>query len=221
MCNRNATLVGAVALLALLLGAGSVCAADLSSIDLSGDWYVLIHYKDDRSEDKTITKFKDFAWSVDQGPKKIIWSTYPYVLFNEDLEGVRREAMRRHLPWEPTAGLWDRIRSRIGVSSRAASKKTLRGSPADGFESLPPMGAGAANVMTFSVDWNVSFAPEKVRIQITDSLSGGAGLGGMEDSTVYEITEQVSDDEFHGSYAESTKHGTFRMVKSKKREVLN
>jgi len=221
MRNRNAALAAAVALLSLVLGAGSVGAADLSSVDLSGEWYVLVHYKDDKSEDKTLTKFKDFAWSVEQSPKKIIWMAYPYVLFNEDLEGVRREAMRRHLPWEPTPGLWDRIRSRIGVSSRAATKKTLRGSPADGFESLPPMGAGAANVMTFSVDWNVSFAPEKVRIQITDSLSGGSGLGGMEDSTVYEITEQVADDEFRGTYAESTKHGTFRMVKSEKREVLN
>ena len=36
-------------------------AEDLSKLDLSGEWYVLLHYKDARSEDKSITDFKDFA----------------------------------------------------------------------------------------------------------------------------------------------------------------
>lgn len=218
MRNRNALLAGAAALLWLV--SGPAAAEDLSTLDLSGDWYLLVHYKDDRSEDKSITKFEDFAWSVEQEEEKISWSFYPYVMFNEDLELVRREAMRRHLPWEPSEALWDRIRSGIRVGSRASTHKTLRGSRAEGYESAPPMPMGAANMMTYTVNWTVIFEPAKATILITDSLSGGVGLEGREDSKVYEITERVSPTELRGTYAEPNKRGTFRMVKSK-REVSN
>jgi len=204
----------------LCLPGSQVAAEDLSKLDLSGEWYVLLHYKDDRSADPSIVKFKDFAWSVKQSDKKIVWAVYPYVLFHEDLELVRRESMTSHRAWEPSPGVWGRIRERIGVSSRASTKKTLRGSRADGFESLPPMQGGSAGTITFSRDWKVTFAPESLRIQITDSLSGGGGLGGMEDSIVYEITERVADDELRGSYQEAHKSGSLRMVRSEKREVV-
>ena len=55
--------------LLLITAPSSSTASDesnLSQVDLSGHWYVLIHYKDDRSEDPSITKFKDLAWSIDQ-----------------------------------------------------------------------------------------------------------------------------------------------------------
>ena len=118
------------------------------------------------------------------------------------------------------AGMWDRLRSRLDVSSRANQKKTLRGSRSAGYASLPPMGASSASMITFSRDWKVTFAPDGVRIQITDSLSGGGGLDGMEDSIVYELTERVADDEFRGTYSEANKKGTLRMVRSQKREVV-
>ena len=213
-------IVPVLAVAALCLTSGPAAAEDLSKLDLTGEWYVLLHYKDDRSEDLSIVKFKDFAWSVKQHDKKIVWGTYPYVLFHEDLELVRRESMTSHNAWEPSPGVWSRIREKIGVSSRASTRKTLRGSRADGFESLPPMQGGSAGTITFSRDWKVTFAPERVRIQITDSLSGGGGLGGMEDSIVYEITERVADDELQGTYEESHKRGTLRMVRSEKREVV-
>ncbi len=195
--------------------------SDLASLDLSGRWYVLIHYKDDRSADESLVKFKDFAWSVKQEDGKVEWENFPYVLFSEDQELVRKEAMRQHSGWQPSEALWSRIRERIGVSSRAAAKKTLRGSREKGFESLPPMGMGGANTLSFSRDWKLTFAPEKVRVQITDSLSGGAGLEGMEDSIVYEITERVSDGDLRGEFTEPHKRGTLRMVRTQKLEVLN
>lgn len=211
-------LLACVALLAS--GAGSARATDLSSVDLSGEWYVLLQFRDERSEDSSVVKFKDFAWSVKQGEKKIIWTFYPYVMFTEDLEAVRREAMMGHRSWEPSPGMWDRLRSRLDVSSRANQKKTLRGSRSAGYASLPPMGASSASMITFSRDWKVTFAADRVRIQITDSLSGGGGLDGMEDSIVYELTERVADDEFRGTYSEANKKGTLRMVRSQKREVV-
>ena len=41
----------------------------------------------------------------------------------------------------------------------------------------------------------------------------------MEDSIVYDITEKVSGDELRGTYTESHKEGTFKMVRSQKHDV--
>jgi hypothetical protein len=201
------------ALVLIVLGSRSAVGQDLTNANLGGDWYVLVHYQDDRSEDD-IEKFKDFAWAVKQQDTKIVWQFFPYVMFTEEQEMVRKQAMRDHKSWEPSPGMWNRIRKSVAVSPRGATKKTLRGDRAKGYESLPPMGGGGLNVITFTRDWNVTFAPEKVRVRIIDSLSGGGGLEGMEDSLIYEITEQVSADEFRGTYAEMHKKGTFRMVRT-------
>lgn len=210
------------AALAVALGSASPGAAeDFSKIDLTGEWYVLVQYKDDRSEGDDIKKFEDFAWSIKQEDKKITWEYFPYVMFFEDLELVRRDAMRNHKGWEPTPGLWSRIRESIQVSSRAASKKTLRGSREKGYESLPPMQAGGANLISFSRDWKVDFTPARVRIRITDSLSGGSGMEGIEDSVVYEISERVAHDELRGTYREPHKSGTIRMVRTRERTPSN
>ncbi len=204
----------------LALGAASAArAADLSDQDLSGEWYVLVNFKDDRSEDESVKKFKDFAWSIKQDESKIVWQDFPYVMFHEDLELVRREAMRSHTGWEPSPGVWSRIRKKITVSNRAVARKTLRGSREKGFESPAPIGGAGANMISFTRDWQVTFAPEMIRVRITDSLSGGMGLDGMEDSVVYEITERAADDELRGSYREPHKSGTFVMVRSKKRSA--
>ena len=169
-----AMLLGATVLLSL--GVESALAEDFGTTDLSGEWYVLIHYKDERSQDKSITKFKDFAWSVKQTADLIVWESFPYLRFSDELEEVRRHAMTEHLPWEPTPYTWARIRESIRVSARASSRKRLTGSYEKGFRSRSDGGAAGMHTLTFSRDWTVSFANEAIRIEVVDSLSGTAGL---------------------------------------------
>jgi hypothetical protein len=193
---------------------------DFTKLDLSGEWYVLIHYKDKRSEDESLTKFKDFAWSVQQTEDRLVWVKYPYVLFDEELELVRRHAMTEHLPWEPDEVGWKSIREAIEVSSRAMTRKRLSGSVEEGFKSLSSLSAGGMNTLTFSRNWDVSFGESKVRIEIVDALSGTEGLAGMEEASVFEIQEQVASDELRGRWREETRHGTFRMVRTRERRVV-
>lgn len=195
-------------------------AFDFSGADLTGDWYILVHYKDDRSVDKTITKFKDFAWSIAQREGGMTWEVYPYVMFGDETELLRRAAMVKHKAWEPDETLWQKIKTTINVSSRAAERKRLDGTLAKGFKSLAPIQTGGLNTMSFTRNWKVAFVPEMVKLVITDSLSGGAGLGGMEEDTVYEITERVDGGEFRGRWDADTKRGTFRMVRSVERKVV-
>ena len=58
---------------------GDTAGNDLAGVALSGDWYVLIHYKDDDSVDKSITKFRDLVWSIEQTSNTMTWEEYPYV----------------------------------------------------------------------------------------------------------------------------------------------
>ncbi len=192
---------------------------DFRKLDLSGEWYVLIHYQDQRSEDKSITKFKDFAWSIRQTPGLLVWESFPYVLFSEELELIRRHAMIEHLPWEPDETVWKQIRDTLDVSSRAMTKKRLRGSVPEGFKSKPPR-AGGIGTLTFSRDWDVSFSEAEIRIQVIDSLSGTQGLAGMEEATVFEIREQVAPDELRGRWQEGSRRGTLRMVRARQRRVV-
>jgi hypothetical protein len=128
--------------------------------------------------------------------------------------------MMNHKHWEPDEAQWEVIRTSLPVSARAMSRKRMKGSPEEGFKSLPPLTSGGFNTMTFSREWDVQYKPEKVQITVVDSLSGSHGLEGMDEAIQYEITERVDDGELRGTYRESTKSGTFRMVKSQAHQVV-
>lgn len=203
---------------ALLFGSAPASAVDLSNADLNGHWYILVHYKDDRSEDKSITKFRDAVWSIKQDENKVKINSYPYVFFSEGDELIRRNNMMNHVAWSPDERIWGEIREFVRVSDRGSKVKTLKGGEAQVFESNPGGGGGfGMNTLTFTQNWKLTFAPDSIRVDITDSLSGSGGLAGMDETITYLITERVSDDEFRGKYDDPTRHGKMWMVRSKQR----
>lgn len=205
---------------ALLAGAAPARAEDLAKLDLSGEWYVLIHYKDAKSEDKSITKFKDFAWSIRQSPEGLEIDEYPYVLFDEGTEEIRRAAMRGHKPWEPEGLVLDALRQHVDVSTRALRTKQLSGSTAKGMKSAEAAAAGGTT-MNFTRNWDITWAPASVTIKIVDSLSGGSAmLGEMEEAAVFEIKERPSAEELRGTWSEGDKSGSLRLIRAKERRVL-
>lgn len=205
----------------MLAGAAPARADDLANLDLSGEWYVLLHYKDASSEDKSLTKFKDFAWSIRQAKDKLEIDEYPYVIFDEGSEEIRRAAMRGHKPWEPEGLVLDGVKEHVDVSTRAMRSKELTGTTATGMKSAQPSASGAANTMSFVRNWDITWSPALVKITILDSLSGGGGgLGDMEEASVFEIVERPSPEELRGSWSEGNKSGSLRMIRAKERRVL-
>ncbi len=196
-------------------------AEDLSKLDLTGSWYVLLHYKDAKSEDKSLTKFKDFAWSVRQSPTKLEIDEYPYVLFDEGTEEIRRADMRGHKPWQPEGLVLDELLLHVDVSTRAMRSKVLEGSTEAGMKSEAPDESSGGGTMNFVRNWDVTWAPTAVRVTIVDSLSGGSAmLGGMEEASVFEIKQRPSPDELRGTWSEGDKSGSLRMIRAKERRVL-
>jgi hypothetical protein len=209
-----------VFLAGVCLAARAEAGADLSKLDLSGEWYVLIHYKDSRSEDKSMVQFKDLGWSIQQTPQKLSVEEFPYVIFDAGSEEVRRTAMRGHKPWAPEGLVLDELRSHLDVSSRAARKTELTGDLASGMKSAAAKTSGRGT-MDFTRNWDVTWAPAKVRIKIVDSLStGNAAFGEMEEATVFEITDQPSPTELVGTWSEGEKSGKLRLIRAKERRVL-
>jgi hypothetical protein len=204
----------------VFLGGRPARAEDLSKLDLTGEWYVLIHYKDASSEDKSLINFKDFGWSIQQEPNKLSVEEFPYVLFDEGTEEVRRAAMRGHTPWQPEALVLDHLREHIDVSSRASRKKELSGDFASGMKSGAAAGAKTGS-MSFTRNWDVTWSATSVRIKIVDSLGGGSAmLGDMEEASSYEITGRPSPDELAGTWSEGDKSGSLRLIRAKERRVV-
>jgi hypothetical protein len=208
----------AVALLASSLATGeAAAAAGLQDADLSGHWYILVHYKDDRSKDKSITKFKDMAWSIEQTENKIALKAYKYVFLpNEGDELARRNSMTNHLPWEPDERIWSDIREAVYVGARGSKSKTLYGSRASGFRTKSGSSMGI-QTLTFTQDWTIRFEENQIVVEVEDSLSGSGGLAGMDEMIVFRLTERVADDEFRGRYDSPTHHGKLWMVRAKNR----
>jgi hypothetical protein len=204
----------------VLLGGRAARAEDFSKLDLTGEWYVLVHYKDAHSEDKSITNFKDFGWSIQQEPSKLKVEEFPYVLFDEGTEEVRRAAMRGHTPWQPEGIVLDHLREHVDVSSRASRKKELSGDVASGMKSEGGGGA-KSGTMSFTRNWDVTWSPTSVRIKIVDSLGGGSAmLGDMEEASLYELNGRPSPDELTGTWSEGEKSGSLRLIRAKERRVV-
>jgi hypothetical protein len=204
----------------VVLGAQLARAEDLSKLDLTGEWYVLLHYKDASSEDKSITDFKDFGWSIKQESGGLTVEEFPYVFFDEGTEEVRRAAMRGHTPWQPEGIILDNLRAHLDVSSRASRKKSLSGSVSSGMKS-DAGGPAKSGTMSFSRNWEVTWAPAEVKIRITDSLGGGnAMLGEMAEASLFAIKSQPAPDELTGTWSEGDKSGTLRMIRAKERRVV-
>jgi hypothetical protein len=207
--------------LLVAIGARPARAEDLSTLDLTGEWYVLVHYKDARSEDKSLTNFKDFGWSIKQEPSALTVDEFPYVLFDEGTEEVRRAAMRGHTPWQPEGKVLEVLQEHLDVSSRAMRKKRLSGDLASGMKSGTDSGGAKSGTMSFSRNWSVSWSPAKVTIKVVDSLGGGnAMLGEMEEASVFEITGRPSPDELTGTWSEGEKSGSLRLIRAKERRVV-
>ena len=85
------------------------------------------------SEDKSITKFKDLAWSSARSRRKLEIDEYPYVIFDEGTEEIRAPHERTQA-WQPEGLVLDALREHVDVSTRAMRSKTLDGSIDGGHE---------------------------------------------------------------------------------------
>jgi len=194
--------------------AATTAAADV--LDLTGTWYVLVHYKDDVSGKPDATRWEDRIWVFSKSGDRLEWKDYPIVVFQDDegrFERTRSGYSRVGGAWEPNAGQLAQIQSGLEINLRGGKTKSLSGSDAAGWKSAPPSQPKGAGFVTYSEVWGVKDATGKPIFQRNESL-GSAGMESLEGGTVFK-TESVAPGELRGSFErDGTRHGTFRMVRA-------
>jgi hypothetical protein len=204
-----------MALLALV--AGATGAAGEPTVDLTGTWHVLIHYRDDTAHDREQLRWDDRLWSFQRDAKGLEWAEYPIVVFQDEtgrFAGLGGSGAHRLVgAWDPSPAQLAEIKSGLEYNTRGTKSKTLRGSDAGGWSSgTRGASPAAANVITYSESWSITGLPTKP-VFTRDDVLGSASAENMEGRTQY-VTQSVEEngDLLRGTFErDGTRHGTFTM----------
>jgi len=204
-------------LAASLLLAGR--AAALTAEDLVGSWHVLVHYKDAASDHPDRERWVDHAWKFEWEGKKLKWTDYPIVVFDDETGrferlGTNRQSRVLHY-WEPSSLQLDNIRRGLEVNQRGAKSKTLSPDGQGGWSSSGRASPSSMNVISYVETWTLSGLPDAPVFQRSDSLSSGM-TETLEGVTRYS-TESVEEggNLLRGRYGrDGSEEGTFRMMRS-------
>ena len=204
--------------LAWLFALWFAAAPAASAVDLTGTWYVLVHYKDDASGKPDALRWEDRIWTFEHRGDELVWKEYPIVVFEDDegrFERSRTGYSRVVGAWEPNPGQRSQIQSGLEVNTRGSKEKVLRGSDSAGWKSAESAQPRSANVITYTETWGVRDAAANPVFLRNESL-GSAAMESLEGGTRYE-TKAVAGGgaELSGSFErDGSRHGTFRMVRA-------
>ncbi len=196
----------------------STAAATAAALDLAGTWYVLIHYRDDTTQDPAQLRWDERVWVFERAGAELRWTEYPIVVFEDDTGRFTREDGRYQRvlgAFEPNEGQKAAITRGLEVNPRGAKKKSLRGSDASGWSSGKSGGSASASIVTYSEVWSVRGLPA-APVFTRDDVLGAATMESMEGRTQLS-TEAIDSggDLLRGRFErDGTRHGTFRMQRA-------
>jgi hypothetical protein len=58
--------------------------APAEPVDLTGTWYVLVHYTDDNAPNPDEERWEDKVWVFAQAGRRLSWTEYPIVVFDDE-----------------------------------------------------------------------------------------------------------------------------------------
>jgi hypothetical protein len=211
--------VAAAGLALLVFAAAAGRAAAEPTVDLSGTWHVLIHYRDDTAHDPKQMRWDDRLWAFQRDAKGLGWTEYPIVVFEDETGRFEKSATGLHRvvgAWEPSPVQLAQIQSGLEYNPRGTKSKTLTGSDAGGWSSGGRGGSPtAANVITYSETWSIAGLPTRP-VFTRDDILGSASAEHMEGRTQY-VTESVEEggNLLRGTFErDGTRHGSFTMRRS-------
>lgn len=207
--------------------AGAALAASLSllavgpsrALDLTGTWYVLVHYQDSQSADPEAWRWEDRVWRFRSDRDRLEWTEFAIVVLQDESGRFERlggsRAARVVAAWEPSPTQLADIQDGLEVNStRGVKTKTLRAADGGWSSGESALGEGAS-VLTYSETWKIEDAAGSP-VFIREDALGGASAETMDGRTEYRTEELAADgSELSGRFErDGTRTGRFRLIRS-------
>lgn len=182
--------MGVAILTAVCLGTGAATAQE--AIDVTGTWFVLIHYSDPESAHPEATRWKDLVWVFARKGTRLEWTEYSIVVFEDPtgrFEAIAGNPRSRVLKgWKPTLAQLETLEKGPRVNPRGSRVKTLSGSDARGWRSSGRRPQMSASVMGYHETLSIEELAGLPVFKRSDSVGRGHSeqAGG---TTRYQVTE--------------------------------
>lgn len=180
-----------VALLAAACLAASSGTAE-EPLDLSGTWFVLIHYTDPESAHPDAQRWKDLVWVFARKGSRLEWSEYSIVIFEDQtgrFESISGNPRSRVLEaWKPTLSQLEDLEKGPRVNPRGARIKTLSGSDARGWKSSRRRTQTSASVMGYHENLSIKDLDSLPVFERSDAV-GNSRASKDGGTTLYEVSE--------------------------------
>lgn len=214
------TVLPAIALAWTVLASAALADAETAAeVDLQGDWYVLIHYRDSAEGGADVQHWDDRIWRFERQGSRLRWTEYPLAIFEDKagrFESVDEHRMARSQRfWTPSDQQREEIREGLATRSEASRTKSLRGSDSRGYESTGGLRASSASAIGYSEQWRID--DPKGLPSFTQSASmSSARSDTLEGVTSYRVTKVEEDGALLVGRFQRDEHrsGEFRMLRT-------
>jgi len=196
-----------------------------AAVDLTGTWFVLIHYTDSATANPDADRWEDKVWKIEKKGSRLQWTEYPIVVFDDGsgrfgrVGGNARARLLRK--WEPNEGQMREILEGPRVNSRGSKTKTLRGSPKRGYASTSRSRSVSAMTVGYEETWTIEKPAELPVFVRDDALGAESALATGSDDVVSGRTRyatlEISEDGnlLTGEYArDDNKRGSFKLIRA-------
>ena len=200
-------------------------ASALATVDLTGTWFVLIHYRDSMTANPDSDRWEDKVWRIEKKGSRLQWTEFPIVHFNDGsgrFGRVGRNPRARMLhKWEPNEAQMEEILAGPQVNSRGSKVKSLRGSPKRGYKSSNQSRTMSALTVGYQETWSIDEPAALPVFTRDDALGTESALATKSDSVVSGRTRyatlEISEDGnvLTGTYGrDENKRGTFQLIRA-------
>ena len=186
-------------------------------VSLEGDWYVLVHYRDEGSDDGQ-QYWDDEIWRFARRGGRLSWSLHPHVSLRDTTGRTETlpsgEEARTVGAWSPSPAQLEEIRSALELDGHESRAKSLRGSPESGWRSTGALRSQSASMIAYHESWSIEAPRDKPVFARVDTM-GSARTDTAEGRTAFETSEVLDGgNELRGVYERDGRlRGRFRMIR--------
>ena len=176
----------------------------------TGDWYLLVHYRDPQGVDPEQVFWEDEIWRFVPTPGGIRWTRHPHAAFEEgDGRSIQLPSGERGQSlgaWWPNPKQRAEIEAGLSLDPFEMKSKPLERQRGGGYRSRSRTGGGSASSVAFVSEWSIEWTPKGPVFRERDTLASGRAESAQGEAIFQ--TESVADNG-HAMRGEFRRDGRF------------